>query len=130
MKQIHVAAAVITDGTRVLATRRNYGEFAGGYEFPGGKLEPGESGEEAIHREIREELKAEIAVDHLLGTVAYDYPNFHLTMDCYLCRLLDRHITLTVHDCAKWLYPDEFDTVNWLPADLEAVAWAKEALHA
>ncbi|MFV0635115.1 (deoxy)nucleoside triphosphate pyrophosphohydrolase [Mitsuokella sp.] len=130
MKKIHVAAAVITDGTSVLATRRNYGDFAGGYEFPGGKLEAGESGEEALHREIREELKAKIVIDRLLGTVEYDYPKFHLTMDCYLCRLMGHHITLTVHDRAKWLHPDEFDTVNWLPADVKAVGWAKEALRA
>lgn len=127
MKQIHVVAAVIvrtvvepvetTTTNQVFATQRGYGEFKDWWEFPGGKIEQGETEEEALKREIREELATEISVGEKLGTVEYDYPTFHLTMECFLCGVVSGKLTLLEHENAKWLSASELATLNWLPAD-------------
>ena len=117
MKQIEVVAAIIRKDDRIFATQRGYGEWKDWWEFPGGKMEAGETPKEALVREIREELSAEISVDEFLCTVEFDYPKFHLTMHCYLCSLL----TEALHEAARWLTKDELDSVKWLPADLEVV---------
>ena len=122
MKQIEVVAAVIYDDEgRIFATQRGYGEWQDWWEFPGGKMEAGETSEEALVREIREELSAEISVDEFLCTIDYDYPKFHLTMHCYLCSLVTEALHLNEHEAAKWLSKDELDSVNWLPADVKVV---------
>ena len=121
MKQIEVVAAIIRKADKVFATQRGYGEWQDWWEFPGGKMEPGETPEEALKREIREELSTEISVDELLCTVEYDYPKFRLKMHCYLCSLLTEALHLNEHEAAKWLTKDELDSVKWLPADLEVV---------
>lgn len=121
MKKIEVAAAVIEKDGRVFATQRGYGEFKDGWEFPGGKLEPGEDPKEALIREIREELDSDIAVKKHLITVEHDYPKFYITMHCYLCRLTGGHLTLLEHEAAKWLDKDHLWDVSWLPADVAAV---------
>lgn len=126
MKTIEVAAAIIWHEGRVLATQRGYGDYAGWWEFPGGKLEPGEDGAAAAVREIREELDVEVAVDRFVCTVEYDYPAFHLTMHCYLCHIASGSVKLLEHSAAKWLDGDSLDDVAWLPADVAAV----EALKA
>ena len=119
MKQVEVVAAIIRDAEgRVFATQRGYGEWKDWWEFPGGKIEPGETSEEALKREIREELSAEIGVEALLCTVEYDYPKFHLTMHCYLCTLRSDTLRLNEHKAARWLRKDELASVNWLPADV------------
>ena len=118
MKQIEVVAAIIHDDEgRFFATQRGYGDFKDWWEFPGGKMEAGETPEEALKREIREELSTEISVDELLCTVEYDYPKFHLTMHCFLCSLLTDALHLNEHEAAKWLTHEELDSVKWLPAD-------------
>lgn len=117
MKQIEVVAAIITQGSYVFATQRGYGEWKDWWEFPGGKVEKGEELCDALRREIREELATEITVGELLTTVNYDYPNFHLTMHCYLCKVERGSLTLLEHEAAKWLSFDELDSVKWLPAD-------------
>ena len=121
MKQIEVVAAIIRREGRVFATQRGYGEWKDWWEFPGGKMEAGETAEEALKREIREELSAEISVDGLLCTVEYDYPKFHLTMHCYLCSLLTDALHLNEHEAARWLAKDELDSVQWLPADWQII---------
>ncbi len=121
MKKIEVVAAVIVDGDKILATQRGYGEFEGLWEFPGGKIELGEVPEAALIREIKEELNVDIEVDDFLTTVTYEYPNFHLTMHCYYAHLKNEKIMLLEHSAAKWLAMDEFDTVTWLPADIDVV---------
>ena len=122
MKTIHVVAAVIRDGEgRIFATQRGYGPYKDGWEFPGGKIEPGETPEEALKREIREELDAEIEVGESAGRIEYDYPEFHLSMDCFFCVLLSGAPILKVHEAAKWLRPEELDSVAWLPADLSLI---------
>ena len=121
MKTIEVVAAIIRDGDRFFATQRGYGDFKDGWEFPGGKVEPGETPEEALVREIREELKTEIRVDRFLCTVDQDYPKFHLRMHCYICSILSGDLTLTEHEAARWLSWDELWNVDWLPADVEVV---------
>ena len=121
MKQIEVVAAIIRKDDKIFATQRGYGEWKDWWEFPGGKMEAGESPEEALKREIREELSTDISVDDLLCTVEYDYPKFHLTLHCYLCSLLAETLRLNEHESARWLTKDELDTVRWLPADLEVV---------
>ena len=118
MKKIEVVAAIIRKGDRIFATQRGYGEWQDWWEFPGGKIEQGETPEEALRREIREELLAEISVDKFLCTVEYDYPKFHLTMHCYLCSLLTETLHLNEHEAARWLSKDELDSVKWLPADI------------
>lgn len=117
MKTIEVVAAVIVRGGQVFATQRGYGEWQGWWEFPGGKMEPGESPQEALVREIREELDAEISVGRLLETVEWDYPKFHLTMHCFLCSLLSDSVHLNEHEAAAWLTRDTLHSVKWLPAD-------------
>ena len=117
MKSIHVVAAVIRSGSKIFATQRGYGNYKDWWEFPGGKIEPGETGEEALRREIREELDTVIDVGDLIETVEYDYPEFHLTMDCYWAEVREGHLELKEHEAARWLGPEEFDTVRWLPAD-------------
>ncbi|MCR5424501.1 MAG: 8-oxo-dGTP diphosphatase MutT [Bacteroidales bacterium] len=117
MQQIEVVAAIIRREGRIFATQRGYGEWKDWWEFPGGKMEPGETPEGALRREIREELSAEISVDESLCTVEYDYPKFHLTMHCYLCSLLSEALHLNEHEAARWLSCDELDSVQWLPAD-------------
>lgn len=117
MKRIEVVAAIIADNDRIFATQRGYGEFKDGWEFPGGKLEPGETPEEALRREIREELATEIEVGELLTTVEYDYPTWHLTMHCFMCKVLSGDLVLLEHEAAKWLSRDELHSVAWLPAD-------------
>ena len=120
MKQIEVVAAIIHDSHgRVFATQRGYGDYKDWWEFPGGKMEAGETPEEALRREIREELDTHIVVEHFVDTVEWDYPQFHLTMHCYLCRVESGHLELKEHEAAKWLNKDEFESVNWLPADRE-----------
>ena len=121
MKQIEVVAAIIRKGDKIFATQRGYGEWQDWWEFPGGKMEVGETPEEALKREIREELSAEISVGELLTTVEYDYPKFHLTMHCFLCTLVGEALHLNEHEAARWLTKDELDTVKWLPADEEVI---------
>ena len=117
MKTIEVVAAIIIKDSKVYATERGYGEFKGWWEFPGGKTEPGESLEDALKREIMEELEAEVAVGELLETVEWDYPSFHLTMHCFVCTLLSDTIQLNEHEADAWLDSDLLHTVKWLPAD-------------
>ena len=114
----HVVAAIILKDGKVFATRRGYGEWKGWWEFPGGKIEAGETSQAALVREIREELDAEISVGDLLDTVEWDYPDFHLTMHCYLCTLLSESMHLNEHEAAAWLTADTIRSVNWLPADV------------
>lgn len=116
-KTIEVVAAVICDGERVFATQRGYGEWKDWWEFPGGKMEPGETPEAALVREIKEELVAEISVGQWLTTVEHDYPKFHLTMHCYLCHVHSGQLILLEHEAARWLLRSELDSVKWLPAD-------------
>lgn len=121
-KRIHVAAAIIIHDGKVFCPQRGYGEHKDYWEFPGGKVEPGESPEEAVVREIREELGAEIAIDSYYQHVEYDYPKFHLSMDCYLCHVVSGHLTLLEHESAVWLAPADLGTLNWLPADADVIA--------
>ena len=117
MKAIEVVAAIIIKDGKVFATQRGYGQWQGWWEFPGGKIESGECPQEALVREIREELDAEIEVGDLLETVEWDYPDFHLTMHCFLCSLLSDSFHLNEHEAAAWLTPDTLQSVRWLPAD-------------
>ena len=126
MKQIEVVAAIIRKGDKIFATQRGYGEWQDWWEFPGGKMEVGETPEEALKREIREELSAEISVGELLTTVEYDYPAFHLTMHCFLCTLVGEALHLNEHEAARWLTKDELDSVKWLPADEIVIDKMKE----
>ena len=116
-KSIHVAAAIIRRGDTILATQRGYGNYKDWWEFPGGKIEPGETAEEALVREIREELAAEIKIDGFLISVEHDYPEFHLSMDCFWCSLADDHLELLEHEAARWLPMNDLYQVKWLPAD-------------
>ncbi len=118
MKKIRVSAGVIHDGARILATKRKNGDFMDKWEFPGGKREDGETGEETIRRELFEELGVEVDVERYLGTVEYDYPEFHLTMDVYLCRIIEGEVKFAVHDDGKWIKEDEIETLDWLPSDI------------
>ena len=120
-KNIEVVAAIIIQDGRLFATQRGYGEWKDWWEFPGGKIEPGESPKDALKREIREELATEIEVGNLLTTVEYDYPKFHLTMHCYLCDIIRGQLSLLEHEDARWLTKDELDGVKWLPADVEVI---------
>lgn len=113
----HVVAAVIIHGGKVFATQRGYGEFKDKWEFPGGKVEPGETPEQALAREIREELDTEIEVGTLIDTIETDYPNFHLSMGCYFCTVKEGHLTLLEHEAAKWLDAEHLESVDWLPVD-------------
>ena len=123
MKQVTVSGAVIlrtnpdTNKKEIFATQRGYGDYKDGWEIPGGKLEPGETPEACIVREIREELATEIKAERILGVVDYDYPNFHLTMHCILCTIVSGNLKLLEHEAAKWLTKETLHSVNWLPAD-------------
>ena len=132
MKVVRVAAAVICDSvrekTRVFATARGYGAYRGQWEFPGGKIEAGETPEQALAREIREELDTEIEVGEWLTTVEYDYPKFHLSMDCFLCRVIKGKLTLKEHEAARWLSAQELQEVQWLPADTDVLEIIKQML--
>jgi 8-oxo-dGTP diphosphatase len=122
MKEIEVVAAIIHDDEgRIFATQRGYGDYKDGWEFPGGKMEPGESPEEALKREIWEELETKIVVEHLVQTVEYDYPKFHLKMHCFWCQIESGGLILKEHEAAKWLSLSNLDSVDWLPADLIVV---------
>ena len=122
MKHINVVCAVIIDNDKIFACQRGYGEWKDWWEFPGGKIEPGESPEDALQREIREELSIDISIDRHLTTVDYDYPDFHLTMHSYLCHLKDDiQPHLLEHEAARWLGKDNLEEVKWLPADVEVI---------
>lgn len=120
-KVIKVVAAIIRDGDKIYATQRGFGEFKGGWEFPGGKIEEGETPEQALIREIKEELDTEIEVGELIDVVEYDYPTFHLLMNCYWCKIVSGDLVLKEHDAARWLNRDELFDVEWLPADIELI---------
>ena len=128
LKTIRVVAAIIQDGDRIFATQRGYGAYKDGWEFPGGKIEPSETPEEALRREIMEELNTRIAVGKKLTTIEYDYPEFHLSMDCFLATVIEGDLVLKEHEAAKWLRKTELDTVNWLPAD-QAIIQLLKQLH-
>lgn len=128
MKTIEVVAAIIHHDGKILATQRGYGDFKDGWEFPGGKIESCETAEQAIVREIQEELNVTIIPEKLVTTVEYDYPKFHLTMHCFLSTIKDGHVILLEHEAMKWLTKEELDSVNWLPADVEIVKKLKMLL--
>ena len=128
MKTIKVVAAVICDKDKVFATARGYGEFRGQWEFPGGKIEEGETPQQALIREIKEELDSDIEVGDLLKTIEYDYPKFHLSMDCFWARIIAGKLILKEAEAARWLGKDELDLVRWLPADLYIIDLIKEIL--
>ena len=125
-KTIRVVAAIIRDGDKIFATRRGHGEFKGGWEFPGGKVEAGETPEEALIREVREELDIEIAVGELVETVEYDYPAFHLSMDCFWAEVVSGELVLKEHAAARWLTKEELGNVEWLPADVGLIERLKK----
>lgn len=122
MKTVEVVAAVIRHDNKIFATQRGYGEFKDGWEFPGGKIEAGETPQQALKREISEELDTLIKVGDLIMTIDYDYPNFHLKMHCFRCSVVSGNLVLKEHEAAKWLTVDELDSVGWLPADLELIS--------
>lgn len=128
MKTIRVVAAVIRKGDNIFATQRGYGELKGGWEFPGGKIEDGETPQEALKREIEEELDTEILVGELIDTIEYDYPTFHLSMDCFWCEIIEGRLVLKEHEAARWLDRKTIDDVEWLPADVTLVGKIKETL--
>ena len=129
MKQIEVVAAIIIDSeNRIFATQRGSGDWKDWWEFPGGKIEPGETPEQALKREIWEELETRISVGQLLQTVEWDYTKFHLTMHCFFCRIESGSLTLKEHEAARWLAPDELSSVQWLPADWEVIEKLKGLL--
>jgi len=130
MMTLQVVAAVIRDGGRIFATQRGYGEHKDGWEFPGGKIEQGETPRQALAREIKEELDTEISVGEYLTTVEYDYPAFHLSMQCYWCAIVEGTPVLKEHEAARWLDRDSLDSVAWLPADLSVVELIREKLSA
>lgn len=126
MKTVRVVAAVIYKDGKIFATQRGYGDYKDYWEFPGGKIEPGETGEQAIVREIQEELATVIAPERFLTTVEYDYPAFHLSMDCYLCHVVTGKLELLEHESAKWLSKDQLRSVAWLPADLQVIEYLEQ----
>ena len=128
MKTVHVVAAVIRDGNRIFASQRGYGEFKDGWEFPGGKVEPGETPQQALRREIREELETEIEVGELLTAVEADYPSFHLSMQCFWCRIVEGAPVAKEHEATRWLDAGQIDSVAWLPADRSVIPLIKESL--
>ncbi len=128
MKTVKVAAAVIRKDNMIFATERGYGEFKDMWEFPGGKIEKGENGREALMREIKEELDTTIDVGEYIDTIEYDYPSFHLSMECYWCTVKEGKLTLLEHENAQWLDRDSLLSVEWLPADLEIIEKVKEGL--
>lgn len=128
MKTIRVVAAIIMHGEKIFATQRGYGDFKDGWEFPGGKIEENETPQEALVREIREELDIEIEVGELFETVEYDYPTFHLSMDCFICKIKSGDLMLKEHEAAQWLTKETLDSVGWLPADLGLIEKIKTYL--
>ena len=128
MKTANVVAAIIRDGDKVFATQRGYGDYKDGWEFPGGKIEPGETPQQALVREIKEELDTDIAVGDCLTTVEYDYPAFHLSMQCFWCKIVDGKPVLKEHEAARWLDADHIDSVDWLPADLTIIDLIKDKM--
>ena len=133
MKIIRVVAAVIkavneSGETIIFATQRGYGDFKGGWEFPGGKIEIGETPQEALKREIMEELDTEISVGELIDTIEYDYPEFHLSMDCFWCEIVNGNLVLQEHEDARWLTKEQLDDVEWLPADITLIEKIKKAM--
>ncbi len=128
MKTVRVVAAVIRKDNKIFATQRGYGEFKDGWEFPGGKIEEGEPPEQALAREIKEELNTEIQVGKLVDTIEYDYPKFHLSMDCFWCEIMQGGLELKEHEAARWLSKEELYSVDWLPADVGVVERVKEEL--
>ena len=133
MKTVKVVAAVITASNEngekmIFATQRGYGDFKGGWEFPGGKIESGETPQEALKREIIEELDTEVSVGELMDTVEYDYPQFHLSMDCFWCQIVRGNLVLKEHEAARWLTKDTLESVDWLPADIDLIGKLKELL--
>lgn len=129
MKTIRVVAAVIRKDDRIFVTQRGYGEFKDGWEFPGGKIEQGETPQQALVREIREELETEIRVGDLIDTIEYDYPTFHLSMDCFWCEIVEGSLELKEHEAAKWLDRESLYTVDWLPADVGVVERIREDMR-
>ena len=121
MKTIRVVAAIIRDKDKIFATQRGYGEFKDGWEFPGGKIEEGETPQDALKREIMEELDMEIKVGELIDTIEYDYPTFHLSMDCFWAEVITGHLVLKEAEAAKWLTKEQLDSVDWLPADVTLI---------
>ena len=121
MKTIRVVAAIIRDKDKIFATQRGYGEFKDGWEFPGGKIEEGETPQDALKREIMEELDTEIKVGELIDTIEYDYPTFHLSMDCFWAEVITGHLVLKEAEEAKWLTKEQLDSVDWLPADVTLI---------
>ena len=121
MKTIRVVASVILSEGKVFVTQRGYGDFKGGWEFPGGKIEEGETPEAALRREIFEELDTAIAVGELIDTIEYDYPNFHLSMDCFWCEIVSGNLVLKEHEAARWLDKENLYSVEWLPADISLI---------
>lgn len=133
MKTIHVVAAIIRDTNEngepiIFATQRGYGDFKGGWEFPGGKIEEGETPQEALQREIMEELNTEIKVGELVDTIEYDYPTFHLSMDCFWAEVISGDLVLKEHEAAKWLTKEELNSVEWLPADITLIEEVKRGM--
>ena len=129
MKTINVVAAIIRDGDRIFATQRGYGDFKDGWEFPGGKVEEGETPQEALKREIEEELKTEIEVGDYITTIEYDYPKFHLSMRCYWATIVEGKPVLLEHEAARWLTKDTINSVEWLPADMTIIEEIKKCLQ-
>lgn len=128
MKTVKVVAAVINCENKIFATQRGYGEFKDGWEFPGGKIEAGETPQEALKREIMEELSVEIEVGEIIDTIEYDYPTFHLSMQCFICEIVSGNLVLKEHKAAKWLGKDELGIIEWLPADLALISKIKQIL--
>ncbi|MBP3203716.1 MAG: (deoxy)nucleoside triphosphate pyrophosphohydrolase [Bacteroidales bacterium] len=129
MKTIEVVAAIIRKGNKIFATQRGYGDWKDYWEYPGGKVEPGETPPQALVREIREELDTEISVQKFLCTIEWDYPAFHLTMHCYICSLLTELLHLNEHEAARWLSADNLGSVNWLPADYQLIPLIQKELQ-
>ena len=128
MKTVRVVAAVIRDGDRIFATQRGYGDYKDGWEFPGGKIEPGETPQEALARELKEELDITTIVGELIDTIEYDYPEFHLSMNCFWCTIAEGEPVLKEHEAARWLKKESLDSVEWLPADVKLVEKIKEEI--
>lgn len=126
MKEIKVVAAIIQKENKILATKRGYGEFINMWEFPGGKIESGETKEQALVREIKEELNIEISVDKFAIDIEYQYPNFYLFMSCFMCSIKEGSIEFLEHNDGKWITKEELNTLNWIPADIDAVNYLKE----